>query len=75
MAYERLLAINARHEKLLELIRAGDFSASDLAKELAVSEQTVYRDIDSLKGRGHQVRSVKTGPVWAYRLRAETKSA
>lgn len=71
MLYERILAISARHQKLLDLIRSGEPSATDLAEILGVSEQTVYRDINSLKDRGYSVRSVKSRRTWFYKLPAE----
>lgn len=71
MPYERLLAISARHQKLLQFIRSGEHSAQDLAELLTVSEQTIYRDINSLKDRGYSVRSVKAGQTWSYQLLAE----
>ena len=49
MRYGRSLTIAGRHHKLIELIRAGEFSSPALAKRLKVSEQTIYRDIDFLK--------------------------
>jgi DeoR/GlpR family transcriptional regulator of sugar metabolism len=75
MPYERVLAISARHQKLLDLVRSGEHSAQDLAEILGVSEQTIYRDINSLKDRGYSVRSVKSGQTWAYQLPAEPAPA
>ncbi len=71
MRYERSLAIAGRHERLMELIHSGDFSSPDLAEKLEVSEQTIYRDIDFLKERGHSIRSVRLSTGWAYRLFGE----
>jgi DeoR/GlpR family transcriptional regulator of sugar metabolism len=71
MRYRRSLAITSRHDRLIELIRSGEFSSPDLAKKLKVSEQTVYRDIDFLKQRGHVIRSEKHADGWAYHLLAE----
>jgi DeoR/GlpR family transcriptional regulator of sugar metabolism len=71
MRYERSLAIASRHEKLIELIRSGEFSSRVLAKRLEVSEQTIYRDIDSLKERGYSIRSVRLSKGWAYKLQGE----
>ncbi len=68
MRYERALAIADRHGKLIELIRAGDFSSPELAAKLEVSEQTIYRDIDFLKQRGYSIRSERDSDGWAYRL-------
>ena len=71
MRYRRSLAITNRHERLIELIRSGEFSSPDLAKKLRVSEQTIYRDIDFLKQRGYVIRSEKHTDGWAYHLLAE----
>jgi predicted DNA-binding transcriptional regulator YafY len=71
MRYERSLAITSRHERLIELIRSGEFSSRNLAEELEVSEQTIYRDIDFLKGRGYSIRSVRLSWGWAYQLLGE----
>jgi DeoR/GlpR family transcriptional regulator of sugar metabolism len=71
MRYRRSLAITSRHDKLIELIRLGEFSSPDLASKLKVSEQTIYRDIDFLKQRGYVIRSEKHADGWAYHLLAE----
>ncbi len=71
MRYERTLAIANRHDRLIELIRSGELSAPDLARELGVSEQTIYRDIDFLKQRGYSIRSQRHTDCWAYHLLAE----
>lgn len=68
MRYERTFSIGRRHRKLIGLIRSGRFSTPSLARRLGVSEQTVYRDIMSLKERGYAIRSVKQGQKWAYQL-------
>ena len=70
MRYEKSLAIASRHDKLIELIRSGEFSSPDLAQKLDVSEQTIYRDIDFLKQRGYSIRSEKHADGWAYHLLA-----
>ena len=71
MRYEKSLAIANRHDRLIGLIRSGEFSSPDLAQKLEVSEQTIYRDIDYLKQRGYSIRSEKHADGWAYRLLAE----
>ena len=71
MRYDRSLAIASRHDRLIELIRLGEFSSPDLAKKLKMSEQTIYRDIDFLKQRGYSIRSEKHTDGWAYHLLAE----
>ena len=71
MRYERSLAVTDRLEKVTDLIRTGQFSTPALAVKLAVSEQTVYRDITFLKRRGYLIRSVKLSAGWAYRLLSE----
>jgi biotin operon repressor len=71
MRYQRSLAIASRHDRLIKLVRSGEFSSPDLAKKLKVSEQTIYRDIDFLKQRGYSIRSEKHADGWAYHLLAE----
>lgn len=71
MRYTRSLAIASRHDRLVELIRSGEFSSPDLALKLAVSEQTIYRDIDFLKQSGYSIQSEKHADGWAYHLLAE----
>ena len=71
MRYGRSLAIASRHDRLIELIRSGEFSSPDLATKLKVSEQTIYRDIDFLKQRGYSIRSQRHAAGWAYHLLAE----
>ncbi|HEX3152032.1 MAG TPA: helix-turn-helix domain-containing protein [Gemmataceae bacterium] len=71
MRYERALAIARRHEQLTELIRAGNFSSPELARKLKVSEQTIYRDVDSLKERGFAIQAVRLAKGWAYKLHGE----
>ena len=68
MRYGRSVAITTRHHRLIELISSGDFSSPVLAKMLAVSEQTIYRDIDFLKARGYAIQSVRLTKGWAYKL-------
>lgn len=74
MRYRRSIAIANRHEKLIKLIRSGAFSSRMLAKWLRVSEQTIYRDIDSLNERGYSIRSVRLSKGWAYKLLGEPTS-
>lgn len=71
MRYQQLTEISARHQKLLELVRAGEYSTPALAEKLSVCEQTVYRDISYLKQQGHKVRSIKQSHTWAYVLAPE----
>lgn len=68
MRYERSTAIIKRHQELLALIKQGAYSSPYLAKDLGVSEQTVYRDILFLKRQGYPIRSVRLPTNWAYRL-------
>lgn len=72
MRYEKSLAIQNRHDRLVELIRTGRFSSPVLAQKLGVSEQTIYRDIDFLKQKGFSIRSEKHTDGWAYHLLAES---
>lgn len=71
MRYQRSLAIANRHDRLIDLIRSGEFSSSDLATKLRVSEQTIYRDIEFFKRRGYSIRAEKHVDGWAYHLVGE----
>jgi DeoR/GlpR family transcriptional regulator of sugar metabolism len=71
MRYEKTLSIQSRHVRLLKLVRKGKFSSPDLAQELGVSEQTIYRDIDFLRKQGHAIRAEKHSNGWAYHLLRE----
>lgn len=75
MRYERLAAIGKRHDQLLALIQEGTHSSPHLARQLGVSEQTIYRDILFLKRQGHSITSVRLPSHWAYQLNAATRSA
>ena len=75
MRYERALAIACRHDKLIELIRSGEFSSPVLAEKLAVSEQTIYRDIEFLKEQGYAIKSVRLPRGWAYQMLSEPGTA
>ena len=75
MRYTRTLAISGRLEKLIQLIRTGTFSSPNLAAKLAVSEQTVYRDIEFLRAQGYGIEAVRLSEGWAYQLSAEPNEA
>lgn len=68
MRFDRALAIPQRHQKLLRLVKTGNYSASRLAQALDVSEPTVNRDILFLRQNGHPIVSVRIQSGWAYRL-------
>lgn len=70
--YQKSLGIASRHYRLIDLIRSGEFSSPDLAAKLQVSEQTIYRDIEFLKGQGHDIRAVRLARGWAYKLLEES---
>lgn len=73
MNYERVLEITERHSRLVELIQAGDYSSRELATKLAVSEQTIYRDIEFLRRRGLAIVSKRVELGWAYRIETESE--
>jgi predicted DNA-binding transcriptional regulator YafY len=57
---------------LLSLLQGRrDWPARELADRLAVSERTIRRDVERLRGLGYPVDSL-TGPAGGYRLRAGT---
>ncbi|MDY7100291.1 MAG: YafY family protein [Actinomycetota bacterium] len=60
--------VTRRMLSLLSTLQAGRSStASELAERLGVSERTVRRDVDRLRGYGYEVRS-QPGPGGSYRL-------
>jgi biotin operon repressor len=71
MLYERTVGITRRHREILRLVRSGEFSTPDLAKELGVSDQTVYRDILHLKRSGFVIRPQRHSDGWSYVLVSE----
>jgi DeoR/GlpR family transcriptional regulator of sugar metabolism len=71
MLYDQTVAISRRHQRLVWLVRSGGFSTPTLAKELGVSDQTVYRDILHLKRSGYVIRPQRRGGGWAYVLVSE----
>ncbi len=71
MLYDRTFGISRRHHRLVRLVRSGGFSTPTLAKELGVSDQTVYRDILHLKRSGFVIRSKRQSGRWAYVLVSE----
>lgn len=73
MPYARLETITARLHELLVLVRSGRYSTPELARRLGVSEQTVYRDILSLKERGYRINAVRRKYAWAYRVSGEPR--
>ena len=75
MRYERALGISERHERLIDLVRTGEYSTPALAEKLCVSEQTIYRDIDHLKNSGYSIRPQKHSGGWAYHLLTEPSKA
>lgn len=75
MRYKKIVSIQSRHDRLLQLIREGKFSSPDLAQKLGVSEQTIYRDIDFLKKQGHSIRAEKHSDGWAYHLHPEATAS
>lgn len=55
---------------LLSLLQARrDWPGTELARRLGVSERTVRRDVDRLRGMGYRVEAAK-GPAGGYRLDA-----
>lgn len=63
---------SSRLLELLALLQARrDWQAGELAERLEVSQRTIRRDVDRLRGLGYPVES-GTGPAGGYRLRAGT---
>ncbi len=68
MMYQRSKEIEQRLSEVLRLVRSGRYSTPRLAEKLGVSVPTISRCIESLKGRGYQIRSRNTGRGWRYVL-------
>jgi predicted DNA-binding transcriptional regulator YafY len=63
---------SSRLLELLALLQARrDWQAAELAERLEVSQRTIRRDVDRLRGLGYPVES-GTGPAGGYRLQAGT---
>ena len=63
---------SSRLLELLALLQARrDWRGAELADRLEVSERTIRRDVERLRGLGYPVESL-TGPAGGYRLRAGT---
>lgn len=68
-----MLETSARLLSLLSLLQARrDWPGPVLAERLGVSERTVRRDVDRLRGLGYPVHAAK-GPDGGYRLEAGTQ--
>lgn len=64
---------STRTLNLLSLLQTGrEWSVSDLASRMQVSERTVRRDAQRLRGMGYDLRS-RPGPGAVYRLRPSVK--
>jgi predicted DNA-binding transcriptional regulator YafY len=64
-------ATSSRLLELLALLQARrDWPGGELAERLAVSDRTIRRDVERLRGLGYPVEL--TGPAGCYRLRAGT---
>lgn len=75
MRYNQLATISDRHAKLMVLIREGTHSTPGLSKQLGVSEQTIYRDVEYLKQNGYAIKAVRVARGWAYRLEESDEEA
>lgn len=75
MRYERSLAITDRLGILLDLIREGSHSTPALAEKLQVCDQTIYRDIQFLRRRGHKISARRLASSWVYELAEQPNSA
>jgi predicted DNA-binding transcriptional regulator YafY len=75
MRYERTLAIAGRLEKLVEMIRTGEYGTPALAEKLGVSDQTIYRDILYLRQHGYKINATKHSSGWTYGIIADPETA
>lgn len=72
MRYAQALAVHERLVAVLNLIRAGDFSAPTIARKIGVSVPTVFRMIAALRSCGNDIRAEKTATGWRYVLASES---
>lgn len=72
--YTQSKEIEQRLEKVIKLVRQGQYSAPALAAALGISRPTVSRCLKALRERGYVIRSVRDGAGWAYELAAEPDS-
>ena len=68
MLYEHSEEVVGRVEQALRLIESGEYSTQSLASELGVSVPTASRLICALRQRGYEIKSIKNGRSWHYRL-------
>ena len=68
--YEKAHKIDARLKSFLVLITAGKYSASELARKLNISVATISRDVEALRQRGYEIKSVRDKKGWHYELSA-----
>jgi predicted DNA-binding transcriptional regulator YafY len=68
MQYGRSYSIEKRLQDVLELARAGRYSAQEMAERVGVSVPTISRDITALRERGYPVLAARRGNTWCYVL-------
>ena len=68
MQFARSEEIHRRLRTILEMIRLGRFSASELANHAGVSIPTISRCVQALRERGYSIRAERAGNRWRYVL-------
>lgn len=68
--YERIHKIDMRLRSLLLLVNAGKYSASALSQKLNISVATVFRDVEALRQRGYEIKSIRDKEGWHYEMTA-----
>jgi len=68
MSYERSRKIEQRFREVVDLIKARQLDARQLALELGVSRPTAQRIVSELRRRGYKIRSVRDESGWRYEL-------
>ena len=66
MQYRKYLEIEQRLDKVLKLIRRGQFSATATRAELGVPVPTISRCVQPWRERGHEIRSEAGDGGWRY---------
>lgn len=74
MRYQLASEIHERIEKVLRLIKTGEYSTPTLAEAVGVSIPTISRIVAALRERGFDIRAEKGTNGWHYRITAPHKN-
>lgn len=68
MSYERSRKIEQRFREAINLIKAKQLDARQLALELGVSRPTAQRIVTELRRRGYKIRSIREESGWRFEV-------